>query len=503
MAALRAEVTSTGHDAKLPIGGRTNASRVEDRSTVARRLLPKWFTPALLLSSDLLALSISAAAAFIVGRLVGADLSSATGTQWLLPLLPATFLLLGLYPAAGVGPVEEMRRQLTSIAAFSFVLVLVLATAKPDALSAQLATGVTFWLVASFTFPSCRGLVRHLFARSSWWGRPAIVLGAGKTSELLIARLANQPGLDLKIVGCLDDDERKIGNVIQGVQVTGAVREAPELKARLAADYAIVAMPGIPPTRLSEIVHWLGTIFENVIVIPNAFGMTSLGTSTRDAGGVVGIHVRGHLSSRRNRAAKRLFDLAMLVPIGIVSVPAILLAAVGVMIVSPGNPFYRQVREGYRGRPVKIWKLRTMRKDADGVLAAHLATNPEAKAEWEQHFKLTDDPRVLPFVGKFLRRTSMDELPQILNVLVGELSLVGPRPFPYYHLDSFDDGFRTLRSSVVPGLTGYWQVTSRSTADLLAQVELDSYYIKNWSLWLDLYIMARTPWAVLFGPGAY
>lgn len=503
---MRAQVMQTTHEGGIPLG--TAGAPVGDLATTHVTSAPvvRWKTPVLLLASDLLALLLAVVAAAALTRLD--ELVTATPTMgrfvWLLAVLPGAFSLSGLYPAAGVGPVEEMRRILTMVTAFSAGLALMAASLLGSNALPLFSGVVVFWLAACVTVPSGRSLLRQRFARAPWWGRRAIVLGAGKTSELLISRLANHhTGLDLKIACCLDDDARKVGTAVLGVPVAGPIADAPALKRELGVDYAIVAMPGIAPDRLSDIAHWLGTVFQNVVVIPNAFGLTSIGTSTRDAGGVVGIHVRGHLSLTRNRIAKRLFDLVMLVPIGLVSLPLVVLGAMAVFVVSPGNPFYWQLREGYRGRPIKVWKLRTMKKDADAVLTEYLATHPEAKAEWERHFKLAKDPRVLPIVGSLLRRTSIDELPQLLNVLLGQLSLVGPRPFPYYHLEKFDDGFRVLRSSVRPGVTGYWQVTSRSTADLLDQVELDSYYIRNWSLWLDLYITARTPWAVLFGPGAY
>jgi lipopolysaccharide/colanic/teichoic acid biosynthesis glycosyltransferase len=137
------------------------------------------------------------------------------------------------------------------------------------------------------------------------------------------------------------------------------------------------------------------------------------------------------------------------------------------------------------------------------MLDRHLAANPAARAEWDRFCKLKNDPRVLPGIGQLLRKTSMDEIPQLWNILKGEMSLVGPRPFPAYHNDRFDPEFRRLRTKVRPGLTGMWQVSARSDGDLDVQMSLDSYYINNWSLWLDLYILMRTVRVVLTGEGAY
>jgi lipopolysaccharide/colanic/teichoic acid biosynthesis glycosyltransferase len=144
-----------------------------------------------------------------------------------------------------------------------------------------------------------------------------------------------------------------------------------------------------------------------------------------------------------------------------------------------------------------------MYPDAEQVLARHLAENPRDRDHWYRFFKLEHDPRILPGVGHLLRKTSLDELPQLWNILKGEMSLVGPRPFPGYHMDSFGAQFRELRQSVPPGLTGFWQVSERSDADLKMQEHLDTYYIRNWSLWLDAYILVRTVKTVLAPRGAY
>jgi lipopolysaccharide/colanic/teichoic acid biosynthesis glycosyltransferase len=171
--------------------------------------------------------------------------------------------------------------------------------------------------------------------------------------------------------------------------------------------------------------------------------------------------------------------------------------------VSPGPAFYTQEREGQGSTRIRVPKLRTMHVNAESLLLEHLSENAEARREWQEHFKLKEDPRIVPGIGRLLRRTSLDELPQLWSVLKGEMSLVGPRPFPCYHLDEFDAGFRALRGRVPPGLTGLWQVSGRSNGDLKVQEAMDTYYIRNWSLWLDLHILARTIHAVLFGKGAY
>ncbi len=144
-----------------------------------------------------------------------------------------------------------------------------------------------------------------------------------------------------------------------------------------------------------------------------------------------------------------------------------------------------------------------MYPNAEELLDRHLAGSWEAREEWSRFFKLKKDPRILPGVGQVLRKTSLDELPQLWNVLKGDMSLVGPRPFPSYHLDTFDGEFRRLRRRVLPGMTGLWQVSERSEGDVTVQRALDTYYIRNWSIWQDIYLLVVTLRAVLLSRGAY
>lgn len=202
------------------------------------------------------------------------------------------------------------------------------------------------------------------------------------------------------------------------------------------------------------------------------------------------------------RCVKKGMDRLLSLPFFIISVPIIGIAAAAIKVVSPGPAFYAQERVGYKGKIIKVLKLRTMHIDSDRLLKEHLAANPEASEEWNTYFKLKNDPRIIPVIGHFLRKSSLDELPQLWNVTRGDMSLVGPRPFPQYHLDAFPTDFQQLRQQVVPGLTGLWQVSARSDGDVEVQQQLDTQYIQEPSLRKDLKIILKTIQVVLLQKGA-
>jgi Undecaprenyl-phosphate galactose phosphotransferase WbaP len=455
-----------------------------------------------LLASDALAVLLARKLAVTLWSFVNTISAENEFEIWVaLPLFLIVYAAFGLYSASGPGPVEELRRIVLGAALVSLILTAAAFLSKAaDGYSrgVLLCTGLLVAVLA----PLARSLLRRLCAARPWWGVPVLIFGAGKTARSLIDDLRARPAAGIKPVACLDDDPARLGDC-GGVPVPGPLSLAPQLARSLGVRHAIVAMPSVPGPRLAPILERWAACFTSVTVIPNLFGIATLWVSTRETGGLLGLEVRQNLLIPLNRWLKRAMDVALSIALGIAAAPLLALAALWIKAVSRGPALYYQVREGEGGRPIRVWKLRTMRAGAEEALSAHLLRFPEAQEEWRRFFKLRNDPRILPGIGRLLRRTSLDELPQLWNVLRGEMSLVGPRPFPHYHLDQFPPDFRKLRTRVTPGLTGLWQVSARSNGDLATQEALDTYYIRNWSPWLDLLILARTVRAVALSDGAY
>jgi lipopolysaccharide/colanic/teichoic acid biosynthesis glycosyltransferase len=202
--------------------------------------------------------------------------------------------------------------------------------------------------------------------------------------------------------------------------------------------------------------------------------------------------------TRTKRAVDVLLGGALLVAVA----PLLLVLCLLVKAVDPGPALFGHLRPGRDGRPIRVLKIRTMRTEAERILAEHFASDPAAQREWAERFKLSEDPRLIPRLGMLLRRSSLDELPQLWNVVRGDMTLVGPRPLPDYHLRALPADFVALRSSVRPGLTGLWQVTERSNGGVAALVEADRTQIIGASLGTDLLVLAATVPAVLLGRGA-
>lgn len=412
---------------------------------------------------------------------------------------PATvivFLCLGLYAEWGLGPVERLRLRgigtllyaagCVGLAIYGQVLLLPLVVTV-------LTTAALVFAVGHYVEVAAR----RVLTRWRGWGVPVALIGEEPAVRDLALSLQVRPEYGLKPIGLIRT-ANAAGDVVtksgSALPIIGNLGQAAPFAAE--AEVAIVL-----DERAGASLRLMGLPFRHVVVLtPGQFG--ALSSRVCSLGGAMGFGLRRDAYRPSSRILKRAVDIALAVPLLIAAAPVILVLAAWIKLLSPGPAFFRQARVGHRGRVFDVLKLRTMHIDANSRLEEHLARNPSAREEWGRFYKLRDDPRILPGIGRLVRRTSLDELPQLVNILLGQMSLVGPRPFPEYHLAAFDEEFRTLRASVPPGLTGFWQISSRSDGDLAVQQLQDSHYIMNWSPWLDLYVILRTPVVVFAGSGA-
>jgi Undecaprenyl-phosphate galactose phosphotransferase WbaP len=462
----------------------------------------KW-TPWVILAADVLALEMALGLGLGLRLMLAPWFSNEVGIEQYFAvaigvlLLPVVHYQLGIYPGYLLGPVERLRRRtLATLAVFGGLVAWDNIVAR-----GVLSRGV---LLATFVFalvlpPLAESLTRRALVARKRWGIPVVMLGAGPTGRLIARTLLREPQLGLMPIAFLDNRPDAWNQTLEGVPVAGPLGLAQDFEH--SAEAALVALADIGQEDVAGLLHELN--FPRVVVIPQFTGVGSVWVTARDLGGCLGLEIKKNLLMPRNLALKRMMDRVIAVPLFLISIPVMAAAALWIKLSSRGPAFHCQMREGIDGERIAVWKLRTMHVDGERLLESWFAAHPEDRLEWARYFKLRHDPRVLPWIGKLLRRTSLDELPQLWSVLKGEMSLVGPRPFPDYHLEQFPQEFRVLRTRVLPGLTGMWQVSARSEGDVAVQEALDTYYIRNWSPWLDLYILARTVAAVATARGAY
>jgi Undecaprenyl-phosphate galactose phosphotransferase WbaP len=465
---------------------------------------------AALAASDALALLLAGTVAFLLwaGPVRNQDPSL------YLSLAPGVTLILlgygqaGLYPGFGLGPVEVIRRYfLVTVTAFLVMAALVFGLKLEDQYSrVTLVLGFALSLVFIAVF---RWLVTRVLSRRPWWPEPVVLLGNGTRTELALSALDQGSSREFRVVGSLGgNDERTTGGDSEGSGLPSSQRTT-DWEGLLAEGEAYagagvqIAFADLNGPGSDEALDRLRLVFPRVMILREFADLPVEGVQVRNLGGVLGLEYGNNLLQGQSRWVKRALDLAIALPVLVLSLPVMLVAMVAVRLLSPGPALFWHEREGRRGRSIRVPKIRTMVLDAEERMEQLLREDAAAREEWEAGFKLRSDPRVIPWIGRILRRTSIDELPQLWSVLKGDRSLVGPRPFPAYHLDALSERARRLRGEVRPGISGLWQVAARGEADVAVQQSYDVYYIRNWSIWLDLYILSRTVSAVVTGRGAY
>ncbi len=450
--------------------------------------------------------SDAAALALVFGLLVVARhlLSAAHGISEGLELLPSLVIVMiafwaqALYPGVLRHPAEEMRRVYTSV---SIVFLAVAATTflwrTTEAYSRPML--LLAWIAAPPAVLLARYALRRSFAGKPWWGVGAVVLGSGPTAQRIVSFLSNGM-LGVRVTGVLPSERMLAWSYESPRAMSEKWSKSLEAQER-PAQYAIVAIPERLAAELGGAVQYYCKGFSHVIVIPDMPGLCSLGLSALDLGGAFGIEMPQRLFHRGAAAAKRLMDAVLGTLALVLASPLLLATALGIKLTSKGSVFFSHVRVGRNGEIIRTWKFRTMVTNADEVLKDYLHNNPQAQLEWQRDHKLKNDPRVIPF-GRFLRRLSLDELPQLWNVLRGQMSLVGPRPIVESEIERYGRRYE-FYARVRPGITGLWQVSGRNNTTYEERVSFDEYYVRNWSCWLDAYVLVCTIKAVISADGAY
>jgi len=434
------------------------------------------------------------------------SLSDLLSFWWIPMIIVLSFGNEGLYTKRL--PFWDETKRMFQFLTFSFLIILAIAVIEEFHIDLSKLTLLFLWAVAIVLFPIGKFAIKHIMYKFDYFKNKTLVVGAGTAGIASVKELGNQDYLGTKVIGFLDDDEKKVGTTItvgtRNFKVLGKVEEFDVIAQKERVETAILALPTLPAQKLSRLIIDIQQHVKELIIVPEINGVSALNTETFHVYDLdlLMLKVNNNVRSTFNQFAKRLFDIVVSLLLLPLILPIIAILAFFIKKESPGDVFYAHNRIGKDGAIVPVLKFRSMFSDSKERLEELLASDPEIKKEWETNYKLKNDPRVTK-IGNFIRKTSLDELPQIFNVLKGEMSLVGPRPVVADELEKYYKESAEYYKMVKPGITGFWQVSGRSDTDYDFRVKVDTWYVYNWSLWLDIMVLIKTVRVVLLREGAY
>lgn len=420
----------------------------------------------------------------------------------LAPLVVLVNALSGLY-THNLSEVEEFRRLSKATTLYFVFASALLYLSKEGAIVSRLAIFYA-WVICLALVPILRESIRSVLVKMGYWGEPVVIFGNGRLGNEVSAHLRANPKMGYNPVGVVD--RRKVtrddcgdDHIIHDAEVFSQRNTIPDWMQGVRT--AFIVTPETSDNMREMLIGKQTIRFEQIIMVRSSERVGSLWVQPIDIGGILGLEVGQNLLNRNQLAIKRILDLTLIVIFLPLLLVVFALVSLLIKLDSRGSIFYHQSRIGYGGKPFKFWKFRSMYDGADKVLEDYLASNPDRKTEYDKNHKLKNDPRIT-HVGKIIRKLSIDELPQLFNVIKGEMSLVGPRPFMSNEINFYEKCF-SLYTYVLPGVTGLWQISGRSNVTYTTRVSLDEYYLRNWSIWLDLHILVKTIGVVLRGRGSY
>lgn len=426
------------------------------------------------------------------------------------PFIFLLFAFFGLYPGIMISSAEEMRR-FSGATLISFVMIaslVIFSNAGPTHFLEKIVASsqtrqiiiafIIAFILAAILLTANRELAKIQFSRFKWWGVPCVIYCNGKSCEEIVDKLLKNKNLGYHPAVIIDSSftdtngEQKYYKGIpvfssKNTEIIKVIHEV-NIKTAILCDFQDDTSPIMTKYRYTISVSIRQTSFTTTQQI-------------KDIAGLIGFASTHNLTFGINLAIKRLFDIFMILLFSPILIPVFLILIILVKITSKGPAFYGHPRVGKNGKVFKCWKFRSMNINSQEMLKEILENDPVRREEWERERKFSDDPRVTKF-GKFLRKTSLDELPQLINIFLGQMSFVGPRPVTQEETELYGS-HKDLVLSVTPGLSGLWQISGRSETTYDERIFFDTFYIQNWSIWLDLWIIIKSVWVVLSRKGAY
>jgi exopolysaccharide biosynthesis polyprenyl glycosylphosphotransferase len=413
-------------------------------------------------------------------------------------LTPIFFVVDGVYRTWPRSWMDQVYRITNATAKVTVLMLAVTFVFRPRYYSRVMLVEVSLLTIGLLALVrGAEGLAIAYLRRRGVGIKRVVIVGAGEIGRTVMRTIVARPDLGYRVVGFVDDNPEKGYTDIGRFKALGPLDNLPTILDEERPDEVIITLPWMYHRKIMGIVRECERRGVRPRIVPDLFQMSLTQVNVEDLGGVPLIGVRTVAISKGALLVKRLIDVTVAAVGLVLCAPLFLLIALAIRLDSPGPIIFRQTRVGLRGRHFEMYKFRSMHVGAEEQQDM-LADMNEADGPI---FKIRDDPR-LTRVGRILRRLSMDELPQLVNVLRGEMSLVGPRPPIPAEVEKYQE-WHKKRLEAPPGMTGLWQVSGRSRLSFDEMVLLDIYYIENWSLWLDFKILMRTIPKVLLGEGAY
>jgi len=418
---------------------------------------------------------------------------------WTLPVFTIILSMEGAYSKRRVFWLELLYLYRATVLTLFIVFMMATITHQIGYIS-RVSTVFTGIFMLIF-LPLFRLITKYLIFFLEHFKRRVLIIGTGDTGRKAAKFLEDNRYLGYRVEGFLEHSEADTDKGEIGRKILGPIGRLEELHRADRFDETLIAIPSLEHRQLLSLFSLCERYSEEVKIIPDMYGLSSFGSEIDSVNDTLVIRTTVSLNKRWNTFIKRFFDLFFSLLALILLSPLMLAAAVLIKLQDRGPVLFSETRVGRFERPFTFFKFRTMALGSERLLNEYMDNHPEAQDELTTFDKLKEDPRITP-IGRFLRRTSIDELPQFFNVLIGDMSIVGPRPFRNDKFPSLGD-YRELIVMARPGITGFWQTSGRNDIPFETRIEMDVFYVRNWSLWLDFIIIFKTIRAVVMQEGAF